>query len=101
MSRVNLNLTPITDENTRTALRNIQEALNASNLRDFKLLEISLAAGLTDLKVAHGLGYIPTDIFTSKSTGTYVWNYDKFTRDYLSITTTSTVTIRCLVGRID
>lgn len=100
---IQISLTDIKDTPTRSALETIRDAHNASelNLGGFKLMTIDLDVAVTEMAIGHKLGFIPTDIIVTKHVGgTVTWNYDSFTKDALSLTTSGAVSLRALVGRI-
>lgn len=96
------NLSRITEEPTRTALEIIQKNIESSDLLkgQFKLFIINIPGTVTNQELFHNMGFIPTDIITTRSSGSYTWDYDQFTDQRLFITTTTAISIRCLVGRI-
>jgi hypothetical protein len=101
---IELKLTNITDKPTRDALEAIRDTYNASdlNLGPFKFFSLTIPDAVTNLEVFHNLGYVPLDIIETRVTGgTVTWNYDSFTKDKLSLTTSAAVSIRFLAGRID
>jgi len=66
---------------------------------NFKFFEIEIPRAVTNWRVNHGLGFVPTDILvTQVSSGEVTWNWSLFTRDYLDITTTAACTIRAFIG---
>jgi hypothetical protein len=67
---------------------------------EFEFREIVASAAVTNMKVPHGLGFKPVDIIqTSKiGAGNITFNYDKFDKTFLDITTTGPCTVRAFVG---
>ena len=98
-----LNLSIIKDEYVRDVLDKVQKDFNDSDLLggNFEFINVAVGSGLTSHKIPHQLGFVPTDIITTRSSGSYTWNYEEFTKDTLSITTTTVTAIRCLIGRIE
>lgn len=70
---------------------------------EWVFFEIAVAAAVTNFKFKHGLGFVPTDVLQTSSIGAGVltWNYDKFDRQFLDITTTGPATVRVFVGRFE
>lgn len=100
---INLRLTNIQDDATRGALESLRDSLNAQELLigDFKFYTLSTAGAVTGLQFTHNLGFIPQDVIVTRLTGgTVTWNYDSFTKDTVSLTTSGAVNIRFLLGRI-
>lgn len=100
---IQLRLTNIQDEPTRGALESMRDSLNAQELllADFRFFSIITTAAVTNMVFTHNLGFIPTDvILTRLSGGTVTWNYDSFTKDTVSLTTSAAVNLRFLLGRM-
>lgn len=66
----------------------------------FDFLEYTFTTAVTNLEVAHSLGYAPKDIILTSKTGTasVTINYDLTTDKYVYITTSGATTIRLLIG---
>ena len=96
------NLSRIQDEPTRAVIEVIQANFNSSDLLNgnFKFFEINIPGAVTKQEIFHNLRFVPKDIITTRTSGTYTWLYDQFTNKQLYITTTTAVSIRCLVGRL-
>lgn len=101
---IDLNLINIEDPKIRAALEVIKGVLNSSDLVGAKLrhVVINVNGAVTGHNVSHNLGYVPTDVIITGLTGsgTVTWNYDKFTKDALNLTTSGPAQIRALIGRI-
>lgn len=69
-------------------------------LDGFKFFEITIDDAKEDFKFQHNLGFVPRDVIVTRCTGsgTVTFNYEKFSEQSLSITTTGSVRIRCFVG---
>jgi microcystin-dependent protein len=66
-----IELTNVSDQYAQKNFENLDKYFKSQNqLLDFKFFELSFTAAQTAYKVAHGLGYIPLDILTTKVTGT-------------------------------
>jgi len=65
-------------------------------LLGFRFKTITFTSTGTNLKLAHGLGYAPTDLIQTSLIGpsgaTLVWNYSLFDKDNLNATITGAVT---------
>jgi len=103
---INLKL-QIEDKLVQENFQTLQDFINEEPFlsAEFRLLERSFSSDGVDVKVAHGLSFVPKDLIqtSKKGTGTITWNFDKFDRDslYATITGTSTtnvLTVRALVG---
>lgn len=97
-------LTEILDQGLRKILQNLFDDLRADTIQkcQFSHFEVNITKAET-LKFRHGLNFQPKDlIITYKTgTGTYTINYDQFTTEIVSITTTGPVRLRMLVGRYE
>lgn len=76
-------------------------------LQDFPLFrgewvfrQLTFTAAVTNLKVAHGLNFRPTDIIQTSITGagSITYNYDLFNDQTLDITTTGACVVRVFIG---
>lgn len=76
-------------------------------LREFPLFRgewafftLTFDAAVTNLKVAHGLGFKPLDIIQTSITGagSITFNYSLFNSETLDITTTDACVVRCFIG---
>jgi hypothetical protein len=85
--------------------RRIQEFVRLEKVLagKFQIFEITIPSAVTNLRYKHHLGFLPKDIVQTSltGTGTLTWNYDRFDRDFLDITTTGSCTVRALIGRIE
>lgn len=100
---INLNLNGVDDVKIRDAFRAIQGVINGSQVVEAGLvmIPIEIKGAVTKMQVAHNLGYVPTDIIVSRSIGaTHTFNWELFTNEFLYITTTGAVSLRCFVGRL-
>ena len=100
---MNLLLNEIQDRYVRENFKRLQEFLRVSNmLEGFTFVEIELTQAVTNYRYYHGLGYIPQDIIQTRFTGPgeLTFNYSRFDRQYLDLSTTGACTVRALVGTI-
>ncbi len=67
---------------------------------EFEFREFKFPAAGTNLKLAHGLGFAPTDILQTSiiGAGTLTWNYASFDKTNLDATVTGPCTVRCFIG---
>ena len=67
---------------------------------DFTLKELTFDHAVTNERIPHGLGFRPIDIIqTSKiGAGDITFNFDKFTTQFLDVTTTGPCTVRTFIG---
>ena len=67
---------------------------------EWEFFEISFLGVVTNFSFKHSLKFRPTDIVQTSSIGPGVvqWNYQSFSNEFLSITTTGRVTVRAFVG---
>jgi hypothetical protein len=79
---------------------NSKEALLKGEWRFFI---ISIPSALTNFKYKHNLTFTPTDIIQTSviGVGVITFNYDKFDKENLDITTTGACTVRAFVGRYE
>lgn len=91
----------VTDSATRQGFKVIRDALTTEPLINagFKLIEIAFTQAGT-FKVAHGLGFRPTDVLQSSllGAGALTWNYASFDTTNLNITVSAACTVRAFVG---
>lgn len=66
----------------------------------FEFLEITIPQAVTDFNFTHHLGFQPKDIIQTSliGAGSLTWNYEKFTKDFLSITTSGPCVVRLFAG---
>lgn len=66
----------------------------------FEFFEISIPKTVTDYNFTHNLGFQPKDILQTSiiGPGSLTWNYEKFTKDFLSLTATGPCVVRAFVG---
>lgn len=92
----------IKDEYTRESFKRLQDFLADFPFfrGNFKFFELTFTSAVTDLKVAHGLKFVPTDVIqtSSKGAGILTWVYDSFDRENLVVTTTGACIVRAFVG---
>lgn len=68
-----------------------------------KFFEYTFTSAVTNLQIRHNLGFRPLDLIQSSVVGgaTVTWNYDRFTNDFLDVTTSGSCVVRGFVGRYD
>lgn len=97
-----LNVDRIADKMVRDTIQDIEDELNGSVFKkgDWKAIELTFSAAVTNFKYPHNLGFTPKDALTTARTGAgaITWNYDNFDRTNLDITTTGPCVVRALVG---
>lgn len=66
----------------------------------FKFFEITIDGPVTNFKYKHSLGFLPKDILQTslKGIGTITWNYTKFDKNFLDITTSGSCIVRAFIG---
>ena len=67
---------------------------------EWAFLEKTITGTVTNLNIAHGLGFKPLDIILTSTTGVGVvtFNYSSFTDTTISVTTTNSCVIRFFAG---
>lgn len=67
---------------------------------EWRFFELTFTAAVTDLAVGHGLGFKPTDIIQTSKTGVgdITFNFDDFTTENISVTTTGACVVRAFIG---
>lgn len=102
MSELELILREIEDKHTREnfarLLRYVQEEPILQG--NWKLHEYFTDKAVTNFRMEHNHGFVPSDIITLSVVGDRNWqfNYDKFTKKHLDITTAGATKIRFLSG---
>lgn len=68
----------------------------------WKLLEFTFGQAETNLKVPHGLNFLPKDIILTSKTGagSLTINYDKTSATNLDLTTSGACVVRLLLGTL-
>jgi hypothetical protein len=108
MSKLNLFYDQIeegqTKENFASLIRYFRES-KALSLLQFRHIELSFPANVTNSKVPHGLGFVPKDVIQTslKGSGALSWNYGEFDATNLDITVTGAtetdpVIVRAFIG---
>lgn len=88
-------------ENLKEILRRLVGYFEDQNqLLDFRHFIITTDSAQTNLKVRHGLGFIPKDILKTKKTGSgnITFNYALFDENNLDVTTSGSVKWRGFIG---
>lgn len=67
---------------------------------EWKFVEVSVDGAVTEKKIKHGLNCIPKDIIQTYKVGagSATWEYDKFDREFIYLTTTGQCVVRAFVG---
>lgn len=95
-----LNLSDLPDGPIKDNFLMLQEIFDESIWENMvsTRIEYTFDAAITNEKIAHGLGFTPTDIlltYVSPDSGvTVTWNYDEFDRDFIDVTVSAACTIR-------
>lgn len=79
----------------------LQDAFrNQKLLQDWAFFDLTFNVAVTDEMFRHNLGYIPKDVLVTRLSGpgTLTFEYDKFTSEFIKITTTGACRVRCFVG---
>lgn len=71
-----------------------------NQLQDFTFLEIVSTKAVADLKIAHGLGFIPKDLLVSKlvGPGSVTLEYPDWDSQFIYLSSTGAFRLRCFVG---
>jgi hypothetical protein len=97
-----LNVDRIKDEMVRDAIQDVETEFNGLPFKrgDWKQIELTFLASVTNFKYPHTLGFAPKDIIQTSLTGAgaITWNYANFDRTNLDISTTGPCVVRALVG---
>lgn len=66
-----------------------------------KFFEFDIPGGVTDFRFVHNLGFMPKDVIVTGYTGSpsITWNFDRFDKTAVYVTSTTTTKVRCLIGR--
>jgi hypothetical protein len=66
----------------------------------FSHFELSFTAAVTSEKISHRLGFTPKDIIvtSTRGPGAVTFNFDEFTNEVISITTTGQAVVRFFGG---
>lgn len=97
----------LTDEYTRENFKRLQLFLQKFPLfrGEWVFLEKTFTSAVTDLDIAHGLGFTPKDIILTGVSGAgtigfdiITFNFDSFDETNINVTTTDACTVRFFVG---
>lgn len=86
---------------TRNNFKALVDYFAAQNqLLGFSHMEYEATEAKANVKIAHGLGYIPKDIIMTKvvGAGTITFNYSLFDTTYLDVTFSAAARFRAFVG---
>lgn len=95
-------LKDIEDDYVRENFRQLAEYLQNDVLRrgEWKFFELTFAAGVTNYRHRHGLGFKPKDVILTavSNSEAAIFNYDEFSSEFLDITTSGACSIRFFAG---
>ena len=95
----------IEDKWVRENFQRLQDFIRLEALfkGNWKFLEITMTAAVTNRDFEHGLGFQPKDVIQLSLTEgvTWDWKYSRFTPTTVRFTTSGAGTIRALVGRYE
>lgn len=95
-------LKDITDSYVRENFKRIVEFIRGDSLRksQFKFFEVTFAAGTSNYRYRHGLGYRPKDFLATGVTNgeTVIFNVDLCDKDYIDMTVSGSCTVRFFAG---
>lgn len=98
-------LNEMTDEYVKENFIRIQDFVRIYDLLNskFQFFNIFVTQAVTNFKFAHNLDFVPLDLIQTSviGAGAITWNYDKFDRKFLDLTTTGAVAVRGFIGRFD
>lgn len=91
------------DDITRENMKRVQKELTQVQtiLRgQWTFLTLDFTGAVTNFKHPHGLNFQPKDILQTSltGTGTLTWNYGRFDRTNLDITTSGACSVRAFIG---
>lgn len=103
---INLLVKDVDNEIVRENFRRVQKELTETQVilkGNWKYFKLTFTGAVTNLKIAHGFNFIPTDVIQTSTSGVgfIQWNYDSFDRTYLDISTSDACVIRAFVGRYE
>lgn len=93
----------IDNEYIRENFEKLEEAWNdlVFTLGDFEFFEFRIAGAQEDFRLYHNLGFNPNDVIVTKAIGSsYVFNYNGFNDEYLTISTTGDLYLRAIIGNL-
>lgn len=100
--KIDLNLHELQDDRARDNFVKIKKALasEATLKGNWSFFEITISKAVTNYKFLHNLGFTPKDVIQTSLTGagSLTWNFSKFDKNYLDITTTGACVVRAFVG---
>lgn len=100
----------VQDPVVREFLQRIREEFDSQTLLrgKWRFMELSFTSNITNFTVAHGLGFMPKDLFQTGKTGTgsITYNYSRFDSTNIDVTTSGTsasdpLVVRFFVGRYE
>jgi hypothetical protein len=92
-------LSLIADKNIRDNFQKIQDFINAQKfLMKWEFFDIVITGAVTDKEFRHNLGVVPKDIIETFRIGTITYEYARFTKDSIFISTSGPATVRFFVG---
>ena len=104
MANLGLLLSNIKDPESRQNFPKLNDFLIVEDILDggFRSFEINFSGAVTNYRLPHRLGFQPKDIIQTSLTGTgsITYNEDKFTTEFLDLTTTAAASVRFLAGSL-
>ena len=101
---IDLILKDVQDEYSQENFFRLKNFIDAQVLfeGDFKLFDLTIPKKETLFKVLHGLSFTPSDIIPLSANGdlNYYFQFQKFDKQYMYITTNGPVRIRFLAGKL-
>lgn len=98
---LDLSFRDIADPVMRQNLQLIKRAVDSSILSgSFEHFDMSFGQAQDEVLITHGLGFQPIDVIQTFKTGdgNVTFNYDRFTREKISVTVTDACRVRFLAG---
>lgn len=99
--KMNLIIPLVQDQVTRENFQRVADFFATENqLLGFKHYELTFSQAVTDFTHPHGLKFVPKDVIQTSliGSGAITFNYAKFNRDTISITTTGPCVVRFYLG---
>ena len=100
--RVRLLLKEIVYKYVRKNCEFIQRVVDSQPilLAEFNYYQFTFTEAGTNLRIPHGLGFLPTDVIQSRKTGSgnVTWNYELFDSTYLDVTVDGACSVSAFIG---
>ncbi len=80
--------------------RNFEKIQAFFIMAQFRFISIEFTVAQANIRYPHNMGFVPRDVLQTslRGTGSLVWNYDLFDKDFLDITVTGPCTVRAFIG---